>query len=167
MHAEHSPDSDIRELAKLIKKVRIAMLTTRSGEGRLVSRPLYTKDVEFDGDLWFFTGLDTQKVHELVANPQVNVAYAEPSDQIFVSVDGRAEVVRDPAKIAELWSDADTLYFKQGRSDPNLVLLRIRAETAETWTSASTAIGRAFKFLKARATGDVNDLGEHKHVELK
>jgi general stress protein 26 len=166
MHAEHSPDSDIRDLGKLIQKIRIAMLTTRSAEGRLVSRPLYTKEIEFDGDLWFFTGLDTNKVHQLVADPQVNVAYSEPSDQIFVSIDGRAEVVRDPGKISELWNETDSLYFKQGKSDPNLVLLRIRAETAESWTSASTAIGRAFKFLKARATGDVSDLGEHKHVEL-
>jgi general stress protein 26 len=168
MQAEQSISQDVQELGKLIKDARVAMFTTRNGEGRLVSRPLYTKDVGFNGDLWFFSSLDSKKIHELAASSQVNVAYANAGDQVFVSVDGRAEVVRDPAKIDELWNETtDSLYFKQGRRDPNLVLIRVRAETAESWTSASTAIGRAFKFMKAKATGDVSDLGEHKHMELK
>ena len=160
-------EDDLKELEKHAKAIRVAMFTTRSGEGRLISRPLYTKQIEANSDLWFFSALDSKKVHELAANPQVNIAYANPGEQVFVSIEGRAEVVRDAAKIDELWNDAtDKLFFKQGRHDPQLVLIRVRAETAEIWTSAATALGRAFKFLKARATGDVGDLGEHRHLEL-
>jgi general stress protein 26 len=157
----------VKELEKHTRHIRVAMFTTRSGEGRLISRPLYTKQMEPNGDLWFFSALDSKKVHELVANPQVNLAYADPGAQVFLSIDGRAEIERDPAKIDELWSETtDKLFFKQGRDDPQLVLIRVRAETAEMWTSASTAIGRAFNFLKAKATGDASDLGDQRHIEL-
>ncbi|MGI8561137.1 MAG: pyridoxamine 5'-phosphate oxidase family protein, partial [Luteimonas sp.] len=63
----------IRRLAELIRDVDIAMLTTSTPEGRLVSRPLGTQEVEFDGDLWFATGADSGKVAEIKANPHVNV----------------------------------------------------------------------------------------------
>ena len=72
--AEH-----IARLAELIREVRIAMLTTTRPDGRLVSRPLGTQDIEFDGDLWFATSADSAKVAEIQANPFVNVSYASPS----------------------------------------------------------------------------------------
>jgi len=43
----------------------------------------------------------------------------------------------------------------------------IRISSAEIWTPSSTAIGRIYSFIKAKITGDENDLGAHKHVELK
>jgi general stress protein 26 len=159
---------DIQELAKLLKGIKVAMFTTVSGESRLVSRPLTTRDTEFDGTLWFFASIDSKKVHELAGNGQVNLAYANPGDGVYVSVEGRAEIVRDRAKIDQLWNETfDSLYFKGGKTDPNLVLIRVDAHTAECWTSSSTAIGRAFDFLKAKLTDDISALGEQKHMELK
>ncbi|RKJ18325.1 general stress protein, partial [Butyricicoccus sp. 1XD8-22] len=49
---------EIEILKELIKDIDIAMLTTATEEG-LVSRPMKTQEVEFDGDLWFFTKKDT------------------------------------------------------------------------------------------------------------
>lgn len=45
---------EIETLRELIKDIDMAMLTTATEEG-LVSRPMKTQEVEFDGDLWFFT----------------------------------------------------------------------------------------------------------------
>jgi general stress protein 26 len=156
----------ITEVGDLIKNIRTAMLTTKSGEGRLVSRPIATRQKTFDGDLWFLTSIDSKKVHELSANPQVNVAYVNEGDARYVSIDGRADVLRDRAKMDELWTEFDKVFFPQGKDDPNLVVLRVTADTAETWTSSTSSIGRAFDFLKARITGDPKALGEQKHFEL-
>ncbi len=158
---------DIEEIGRLIHKVKVAMFTTRDAGGHLVSRPLQTRDMPFAGEVLFFTALDSKKVEEIEVEPQVNLAYANPGDGAYVSIDGRAEVIRDRATIDALWSETfDSLFFKGGKSDPNLVLLKVVAHSAEVWTSSSTAIGRAFDFLKAKATGDVHDLGEQKHVRL-
>ena len=158
--------NDIAELGELIKGIRIAMLTTRSGEGRLVSRPLTTRETTDDGVLYFLVSLDSKKVHELVAEPRVNLAYVDEAAMRYVSVDGRAEVTRDRAKIDELWNETfDSIYFPKGRADPDLAVLRVRAETAEAWTSSSTHIGRAFDFLKAKITHDPRAMGEQRHLE--
>jgi general stress protein 26 len=120
--AEH-----IAQLAELIKDVEVAMFTTTGVDGRLYSRPLATQQVAFDGDLWFVITADSPKVAEIALDPRVNVAYASPSKNTYVSVAG-ARVVDDRAKIEELWSPAMKLFFPGGKDDPNLRLIHVRAD---------------------------------------
>ncbi len=168
MNPNHLDADAVKEVGKHIRHAKVAMFTTRSNGDRLISRPLHTRDTEFDGNLWFFTGLDTTKVSEIQTNPRVNLAYVDAGDGAFLSVEGRAEIVRDQHKVDELWSDAvDSIFFKGGKTDPNLALIKVTCESAELWTSSSTAIGRVYSFIKAKITGDEKDLGAHKHVELK
>jgi len=116
----HTHSQQIEQLAELIRDVDIAMFTTTGVDGRLYSRPLGTQEVEFDGDLWFATAADSPKVAEISLNPQVNVAYASPSKNTYVSVAGTARIVDDRAKVEELWSPAMKLFFPGGKDDPNL-----------------------------------------------
>lgn len=161
-HAEH-----IRKLAELIKDVRIAMLTTTRPDGRLVSRPLGTQEVEFDGDLWFATGADSAKVAEIAANPYVNVSYASTSDNTFISVSGRAEVVDDRAKVEALWSPAMKLFFPGGKDDPNLRLIHVKADTAEYWDGPGTLLGKALYFVLTAVTDDPAILSENELIDLR
>ena len=160
--AEHTA-----KLAELIKDVRIAMLTTTRPDGRLVSRPLGTQEVEFDGDLWFATGADSAKVAEIRANPFVNVSYASTSANTFVSVSGRAEVLDDRAKVEQIWSPAMKLFFPGGRDDPNLRLIHVHAETAEYWDGPGTLVGKALTFLLTAVTDDPASLSENELIDLR
>jgi general stress protein 26 len=166
MHSNH--DKQIQELGELIGDIKIAMLTTVARNGQLVSRPLFTRQRAFDGDLWFFVGVDSDKVDELLHTPQVNVAYAAPDRNHYVSVAGQAHIVRDRAMIDELWNDRfDRLYFKGGKDDPQLVLLQVRAETAEFWNAGDNPISRAFNFVSAQLSGDGGKMGEKQHVDVR
>lgn len=160
--AEH-----IGKLAELIKDVRIAMLTTTRPDGRLVSRPLGTQEVEFDGDLWFAAGADSAKVAEIAANPYVNVTYASTSDNTFVSVSGRAQVVDDRAKVESLWSPGMKLFFPGGKDDPNLRLIHVKAETAEYWDGPGTILGKALTFFLSAVTDDPASLSENELLDLR
>jgi general stress protein 26 len=168
MDNEQAIHAAIAEVAALIDGTEVVMFTTRNGEGRLVSRPLAVRKIPFDGSAWFLTALDSRKIGELEADPRVNLAYVNVSNGAYVSIDGRAQVSVDRARIAALWSDAiDALFFPAGKDDPNLAAVRVEADTVEAWTSASTAVGRAFDFVKARLTGDSAALGVQKHFDLR
>ncbi|KAB7664915.1 pyridoxamine 5'-phosphate oxidase family protein [Bacillus sp. B1-b2] len=146
----------------LIKDVDTAMLTTVTEEG-LVSRPMKTQEVEFDGDLWFFTKKATEKYDEIMHDQDVNVAYAGKS---YVSVRGKAEIVEDLAKKKELWSKAYEKIMQTNYDDPSVVLIKVNAEAAEYWDTGSFTKRMAFFYKRmtgqsAKST-DVNDT-----VELK
>src|SRR2546425_11584022 len=91
------------KLTELIEDIRIAMLTTAMPDGTLRSRPMATQQVESDGDLWFFTQASAAKTEEIRVTSHINVSYAEPRENRYVSVSGTAAVVRDRGKMEELW----------------------------------------------------------------
>lgn len=157
----------VKRLAELIKDVRIAMLTTARPDGRLVSRPLGTQEVEFDGDLWFATGADSAKVAEIAANPYVNVSYESTSANTFVSVSGRAEVLDDRAMVEKLWSPSMKLFFPGGKDDPNLRLIRVKAETAEYWDGPGEILGKALHFVLTAVTAEPADFTENELIDLR
>ncbi|MEE7546712.1 pyridoxamine 5'-phosphate oxidase family protein [Xanthomonas sp. Kuri4-1] len=160
-------EENIKQLAELIREVDVAMLTTVAHDGRLVSRPLGTQEVEFDGDLWFATAADSPKVAEIIAHPRVNVAYASPSRNSYVSVAGVARIVDDRAKIDQLWSPAMKLFFPGGKDDPNLRLIHVSAESAEYWDGPSGLLGKALYFVMTAVTDDPSSLSDNRVVELK
>ena len=143
----------ITTLNGMIKDIKMAMLTTVDDCGALHSRPMATQQVEFDGDLWFFTGADTGKVNEIRHDAQVNVAYAQPDKNRYVSVSGVARLVRDQAKMQELWSPIYKAFFPKGLDDPDLALLHITVQSAEYWDGPSGALVQLTGFVKALVTG--------------
>ena len=156
----------IKHLAELIHDVDVAMMTTIARDGRLVSRPLGTQEVEFDGDLWFATGRNSDKVAEITANPQVNVSYASTSKNSYLSVAGRASIVNDRAKIEELWSPAMKLFFPGGKDDPDLCLIRVEVDSAEYWDGPGSIFGKALYIALTAVTNDPASLSENERFEL-
>src|SRR5512145_1013808 len=110
----------LRELWGLIKDVRIAMLTTVGTDGRLHSRPMATQQVEPEDVLWFFSAKDSHKVAELTEKQHVELTYAAPERDLYVSASGRAQVVDDRARMRDLWNPAVQAWFPDGPDDPNL-----------------------------------------------
>jgi len=145
--------NDAAKLGELIKDIRVAMLTTVDKEGRLHSRPMATQQTEFDGTLWFFTDANSVKVHELQRDRHVNVSYANPDDQRYVSVSGMASTMTDRGKMEELWSPLHKAWFPKGLDDPNIALRRIDVDRAEYWDAPSSAVVQLFGFAKAMLTG--------------
>jgi general stress protein 26 len=151
---------EMETLRELIKDIDTAMLTTLTEEG-LVSRPMKTQEIEFDGDLWFFTKKETNKYEEILHDQDVNVAYAGKS---YVSVRGRADIVEDLDKKKELWSNAYEKIMQTTYDDPNVILIKVTTEAAEYWETDNFT--KKVAFLYKRMTGqsskstDINETVE-------
>ena len=127
------PKDPVKKLRKLIRDSRVAMLTTVASDGSLRSRPMATPDGDFDGELWFITRYNSPKSDEIQENQRVNVTYASPKNDRYVSVSGTATLVRDPDKVKELWRGALKQWFPEGKKDPDLALLKVTVDRAEYW----------------------------------
>ena len=157
----------IEKIGELVDNVQIAMLTTVRRDGRLVSRPLRTIETArpFNGELWFFVRASSHKADEVEAQPHVNLAYAAPDRNTYVSVSGRAKIVESRAKIAELWSPVMTLYF-DGPNDRDMVLMRVDVEGAEFWDGPSGWLGQALDLAGEVITGKP-PLSDHRAIDLQ
>lgn len=155
----------IEKIRELTHGIDFCMLTTIDG-GHLRSRPMSTQEFEFDGELWFFTNENTHKIEEIEKDNRVSVAYSDTGGNTYLSISGRAHVVKDRAKMEELWNPVLKAWFPEGLDDPTLCLLKIPVERAEYWDGPSTKIVQLFEMVKAVATGEEADYGENRKITL-
>ena len=168
MHqGNHRDHEGAKKLFELIKDVKIAMMTTVDTDGTLHSRPMWNQKADEVGDLWFFTKLASPKITEIGRDNQVNLAYSDPDKQHYVSVAGKAEIVRDKDKIKDKWSEMMRVWFPKGTDDPDIALIRVHPEKGEYWDSPSSTMLHLYGYVKAVATGEPpHEMTEQKKVDL-
>ncbi|SMB92795.1 pyridoxamine 5'-phosphate oxidase family protein [Deinococcus hopiensis] len=165
-HTPMSREETLKTITTLTKGIKFAMLTVVTDSGHLKSHPMTTQDSEFDGDVWFLGGKDTEQVRNMQARPEVNVSYADHGKHNYISIAGTAQMVEDPAKLDELWSDGYKAYFPGGKADPNIQLIKIEAHGAEYWGSDGK-LKNLFSQARAAVTGKpATDLGTNETVKL-
>ena len=160
-----------RELLwKLIRNIKFAMFTTRHGDGHLHSRPMTTQNqgIEADEGLWFFMSKSGDPVKELKADPIVNLVYADPSEDTYVSVSGTAAMLEDGAKKKQLWNKLAEAWFPGGPTDPDLALVQVQIVQASYWDVKESKLVQLYEMAKAAVTGKPPvDLGEHGEVRMR
>lgn len=155
---------DLAPLRTLLKSLPVAMFNTVAHDGSVVARPLQALEFDEDGVLWFATGLDSEKATEIRARPHVGLSFADHHANRFVSVSGPARMVHDREKIDALWSPAMSVFFPQGKDDPNLVLVRVEIERAEYWDGPATFVGKLLYLAAAAITGDPGVMSENEII---
>jgi general stress protein 26 len=129
----------LNEIAEAMKDIDFCMLSTHTEGGAIGSRPMSNnREVEYDGDSWYFTSDDTRTVQDVTANPQVSLGFQAKSGLLgmrpfFVSIEGTAAVIRDKAQFAEHWTSGLERWFPEGVHTPGLVLIKVSGKRAHYW----------------------------------
>ena len=154
--------AEAKKLVELLDDIPIAMLTTFGTEGPR-SVPMARQEVEPSAEMWFITARDTAHTRAVEREPRVSLTFSARDS--WVAVYGRAAVVDDQAKLAELWNTFAEAWLPGGPEDPNAVLLRVDVEHGEYWDSPGGKVATLLSFAKTKLTGDTYD-SEHGQVDL-
>lgn len=152
---------------EMIRDIRVAHMITRDVDGHLHARPMVAQQERFEGELWFFTPIHSEKAKEIETSPQVALCYSDPKQQNYVSVSGRARLVVDRNRLEEFWSEPMRTWFPKGVNDPELALICVEIESAEYWDSPSSTVVYAYGYAKARLTGKAPNPGDNKIVAFE
>ncbi len=132
-------DLSLKDLSQKMRDIDFAMLSTRSGNGAIAARPMSNnRQVEFEGDTYFFTLDRTHSVADIERDPQVGLTYQGKSGALgmkpfFITVEGQATLIKDKASFAEHWTEDLDRWFEQGVDTPGLTLIRVDAERLHVW----------------------------------
>lgn len=151
---EHN-EKTLDEVMDLLAKQHVAMLATID-DGRIVSRPMGAMKPDAEGVLWFFTTVDSDKAIQIKADNRVNLTYA---DGDYLSVQGTAEVLQDPAKQRELWNKPTEAWLQTEPEDPTVALIKVIPDTIGYWDTPS-AVGSTLSMVKGLITNEQPDGGE-------
>ncbi|MBD2460257.1 pyridoxamine 5'-phosphate oxidase family protein [Oscillatoria sp. FACHB-1407] len=168
MTTPNNRDEQLQKLRDMVKGIDIAMMTTVDEDGSLRSRPMScNSEIEANGDVWFFTYASSHKVTEVEQQQHVNLSFADPHKQRYVSMSGAAQLVRDRQKLAELWQPQLKAWFPKELDEPDIALLKVTVEKAEYWDAPSSWLAHTISFLKAVTTGKTADTSENVKLSLK
>jgi general stress protein 26 len=144
------------------------MLAHRHADGSLHSHPLTTqnKSLAEDGCLYFFVSKSTEVGQRLQQDGNVNLSYANPDKDTWVSVTGTARVLDDMAKKKELFNPMAKAWFPSGPEDPDMELVEVRIGEAEYWNIKQNKLLQMIKMGKSAVTGKQPSMGEHKEVQF-
>ncbi len=132
-------DLKLSDIAEKMRDIDFAMLSTRTEGGAVAARPMSNnRDVEFDGDSYFFTCDDTRTVQDIRRDPNVGLGYQSKSGMLgmkpfFITVEGRAELIQDKARFAKHWTKDLDAWFKDGIDTPGLTLIKVAAQRLHYW----------------------------------
>lgn len=129
----------VTDLAEWMRDIDFAMLNSHTKGGAIGARPMSNnRDVDYDGDSWFFTTEDTLMVSDIEADPNVSLSYQGKAGMLglrprFIAIEGKASLIRDKAKFEEHWTKDLDRWFKEGVDTPGLVLIQVHGERAHYW----------------------------------
>jgi general stress protein 26 len=130
---------NLADIAAKMRGIDIAMLSTKTADGEIASRPMSNNgDVDYDGDSYFFTLAASRMVGDIEKDARVSLSFSiEPGllsgDGLFVAVEGTAAVIRDKASFKRHWVPDLDIWFEQGVNTPDLVMLKVHATRIKYW----------------------------------
>lgn len=129
----------LAELAETMRDIDFTLLSTRTAGGAIAARPMSNnREVDYDGDSYYFAMDDTLMVADIRSDPMVGLGFQGRSGLLgrrpfFVAVEGRAEIIRDTDRFAEHWSKDLDAWFPQGIATPGLAMIHVHAQRVHYW----------------------------------
>ena len=127
------------QLAKKMKDIDFTMLSTRADGGQIAARPMSNnREVDYDGDSYYFTTSDTVMVSDIERDPKVGLSLQGSAGLLkqrpfFAAIEGRADLIRDKGQFQAHWNSDLDRWFEQGIDTPGLVMIKVHAERAHYW----------------------------------
>ncbi|MEZ5779802.1 MAG: pyridoxamine 5'-phosphate oxidase family protein [Paracoccaceae bacterium] len=115
----------------------------------------------------FITSAETDLARAVGQGARAHYCVAAPDDGVYACLRGTLVQSQDSGKLDELWSPAAAAWFKEGRDDPNVMLLQLNLQDAALWAASTSAIATGIEIARANlSTGHQPDLGEHVAVRF-
>lgn len=144
----------IDKLKSLVDDIMICLFCTelKTDDGA-TCRPMTAIKVCDQGNIWFFSEKGSDKNKAIATDKDVQLFFSHPGKGSYLVVNGEAEIILDKTKIEELWTPAAKIWFKEGKDDPNISVIKVKPTTAYYWDTDGNRMINILKMVASVATG--------------
>ena len=123
----------LSDIAEMMRDIDITMLSTHTDDGAIAARPMSNnRDVEYDGDSFYFTSQSTRMVADIRRDPRVGLSF-QGRKGFAVAVEGQAEIIQDKAAFQAHWTEDLDDWFEDGVDTQGLVMIKVHAHRVHYW----------------------------------
>ena len=153
-------------LYNVVNDFDVAMLVTHTADASH-ARPMAIARMDEGIGAYLVTHINSLKVDEIAVNPNALLTFQ--STNKFASVRGELTVMHDRELIEKMWKEVWKVWFPDGKSDPNIALLKFTAHEGEYWDNAGVqGLKYVYDAAKAYVAGETpkTDQAQHAKVSL-
>ena len=136
----------LADLSEKMRKIDFCMMSTKTSSGVIANRPMSSNgDTEYDGESYFFSYDNTSKINDIDRDPCVTLAFCEAPSMLgrpgmFISIEGKASLVRDRSMFDDHWVKDLERWFPQGVETPGLLLIKVQADRLKYWDGEDNGV---------------------------
>ena len=144
----------IDKLKSLVEEIMICLFCTnlKTDDGS-TCRPMTALKVCDQGNIWFFSEKNSDKNEAIAANKNVQLFFSHPGKSSYLVVNGGAAIILDKAEIEKLWTPIAKIWFKEGKNDPTISVIKVTPTNAYYWNTDGSRMINFLKMVASVATG--------------
>jgi len=157
----------IEKIKHLVDEIDIGMFSSfKSGSIYPYTIPMSRQEVDEEGNIWFIFSSESETHTNLLANNKVTLAFAHVQDYKFLSLNGVAEISRDPQRIEKYWSKFNEAWFEKGKEDPTIRVLKVIPHEAHYWDNKTNKLVTFLQIAASAITGKDMDIGREGDLKI-
>jgi general stress protein 26 len=142
----------------------VAMLVTYTAN-EIRARPMAIARLDDGIGAYLVTNINSLKIDEIRVNP--NAVLTFQSAKKFASVHVKLTVVSDRQLVEKMWKEVWKVWFPDGKSDPNIALLKFAAHEGEYWDNAGLqGLKYVYDAAKAYVAGETPKTDDAQHAKV-
>jgi general stress protein 26 len=144
----------IDKLKSLVTDITVCLFCTdlKTDDGSKC-RPMNAMKVCDQGNIWFFSEKSSDKNKAIAANKAVQLFFLHPGKSAYLVVNGEAEIILDKTIIKDLWTPVAKIWFKEGKNDPEVSIIKVTPTTAYYWDNDGNSMINFLRMAASVVTG--------------
>ena len=126
----------VKTIGNLADKANLTIMSYTDEDGFPVSRAMLSpREREGISVFWFTTNTSSNKIKCYRQNPKASIYFVDKRFFRGVSLAGTMEVLEDEESKQRIWLPGDTVYYKEGVTDPDYCVLKFTAKKGRYYSS--------------------------------
>jgi general stress protein 26 len=144
----------IDKLKSLVDEIKVCLFCTdlKKDDGA-TCRPMSAIEVCDQGNIWFFSEKNSEKNNAIENDKHVQLFFAHPGKSSYLVINGTAEILLTKSKIEQLWTPFAKIWFKEGKTDPSISIIKVTPNTGYYWDTDGNKMINFLKMIASVATG--------------
>ena len=116
-------------IGKMVDKAKMSLIGYVDSEGYPITKAMLPpREREGIKTFWFSTNTSSNKVKYMKENPKASIYFVDKRFFRGVSLVGEIEVLESAEAKERIWRRGDTMYYREGVTDPDYCVLKYTAK---------------------------------------
>ncbi len=123
-------------IGKMVDKAKMTLIGYVDSEGYPITKAMLApREREGIKNFWFSTNTSSNKVKYMKENPKASIYFVDKRFFRGVSLVGEIEVLESAEAKERIWRRGDTMYYREGVTDPDYCVLKFTATKGRYYSS--------------------------------